>query len=159
MRRFESYPRSEDDPTVPPGPARVVGDVILEYRPDGTVVNRWPVLDLLDPYRIGYESLDWGFWQAVYEHVPEEPLCDWAHVNSVDYDARDHALIVSSYHQDSVFKLDLATGKRTLVREVTPADPTGVTRISTLQLTPDGRAYCYSFMRSLSRLYMVDGLR
>ena len=56
-------------------------------------------------------------------------------------------------------RLDLATGKRTLVREVTPADPTGVARISTLQMTPDGRAYCYSFMRSLSRLYMVHGLR
>ena len=58
-----------------------------------------------------------------------------------------------------VERLDLATGKRTFVREVTPADPTGVTRISSLQMTPDGRAYCYSFMRSLSRLYMVDGLR
>jgi hypothetical protein len=56
-------------------------------------------------------------------------------------------------------RLDLTSGKRTLVREVTPADPTGVARIVTLQLTPDGRAYCYSFMRSLSRLYMVDGLR
>ena len=56
-------------------------------------------------------------------------------------------------------RIELATGKRTFVREVTPSDPTGVTRISTLQLTPDSRAYCYSFMRSLSRLYMVDGLR
>jgi hypothetical protein len=55
-------------------------------------------------------------------------------------------------------RLDLATGKRVFVREVTPADPTGVTRLSSLQMTPDGRAYCYSFMRSLSRLYMVDGL-
>ena len=110
LRRFESYPASEDDPLVPPRPARVVGDVILEYRPDGTVVRRWPVLDLLDPYRIGYESLDWGFWQEVYENRPEEPLCDWAHVNSLHYDERDHALIVSSYHQDAVFKLDLVTG-------------------------------------------------
>ncbi len=56
-------------------------------------------------------------------------------------------------------RIDLATGRRAFVREITPADPTGVTRISTLQLTPDGRAYCYSFMRSLSRLYLVDGLR
>jgi predicted Ser/Thr protein kinase len=58
-----------------------------------------------------------------------------------------------------VERLDLATGKRTFVRDVAPSDPTGVTRISTFQMTPDGRAYCYSFMRSLSRLYMVDGLR
>ena len=109
MRRFESYPSSEDDPSAPRRPARVVGDVILEFRPDGRVVDRWPLLDLLDPYRIGYESLDWGFWQAVYENVPEEPLADWAHANSVFYDAADHALIVSSYHQDAVFELDLAT--------------------------------------------------
>lgn len=110
LRRFEDYPRSEDDPNVPPGPARVVGDVILEFQPDGVVVNRWPVLDLLDPYRIGYESLDWGFWMGVYENRPEEPLCDWAHVNSVQYVPDDHALIVSSYHQDAVFKLDIASG-------------------------------------------------
>ena len=56
-------------------------------------------------------------------------------------------------------RLDLASGKRTFVREVTPADPTGVGQLSALQVTPDGRAYCYSFMRALSRLYMVDGLR
>jgi hypothetical protein len=109
LRRFESYPASEDDPSVPPAPARVVGDVILEYRPDGTVVERWSVLDLLDPQRIGYESLDSGFWQGVYQNTPEEPLRDWAHVNSLHYDARDHVLIVSSYHQDAVFALDLAT--------------------------------------------------
>jgi arylsulfate sulfotransferase len=109
MRRFESYPASEEDPTVPRSPSRVIGDVILEIAPDGTVVDRISVLDVLDPYRIGYESLDSGFWQSVYESTPEEPIRDWAHVNSVDYDERDHALIVSSYHQDAVFKLDLST--------------------------------------------------
>ena len=58
-----------------------------------------------------------------------------------------------------VERVDLTSGARTFVREVTPSDPTGVARISALQMTPDGGAYCYSFMRSLSRLYMVDGLR
>ncbi len=56
-------------------------------------------------------------------------------------------------------RLDLATGKRTFFREITPSDPTGVAAITAYQLTPDGRAYCYSFMRSLSRLYVVEGLR
>ena len=56
-------------------------------------------------------------------------------------------------------RLDPATGKRTFFREITLADPTGVDSISTLQLTPDGRSYCYSFMRSLSRLYVIDGLK
>jgi hypothetical protein len=56
-------------------------------------------------------------------------------------------------------KLDLATGKRTFFREITLSDTTGADTIDTLQLTPDGKCYCYSFMRSLSRLYLVEGLR
>jgi hypothetical protein len=119
LRRFDSYPSSEDDPQAPRSPARVVGDVILEFQPDGAVVDRIPLLDLLDPFRIGYESLDWGFWQDTYENVPTEPLRDWAHANSLHYDdgpngddgdrgdGRGPALIVSCSHQDAVFKLDL----------------------------------------------------
>jgi hypothetical protein len=56
-------------------------------------------------------------------------------------------------------RLELATGKRSSFRDITPADPTGVAEISALQLTPDGKSYCYSFMRSLSRLYVVEGLK
>ena len=56
-------------------------------------------------------------------------------------------------------RLELATGKRTSFRDITPADPAGVGGISSFQLTPDGRSYCYSFMRSLSRLYVIEGLR
>ncbi len=56
-------------------------------------------------------------------------------------------------------RLDLATGKRMLVREITPADTTGVASLADVRLTPDGKSYCYSFMRSLSRLYVIDGLR
>ena len=56
-------------------------------------------------------------------------------------------------------RLELATGKRSAFRDITPADPTGVAKISVLQLTPDGRSYSYSFMRALSRLYVVEGLK
>ncbi len=148
LRRFESYPSSEEDPHAPPLPARVVGDVILEFRPDGTVVDRISVLDLLDPYRIGYESLDWGFWQGTYENVPEEPLRDWAHVNSVHYDARDHALVVSSYHQDAVFKFDLT--KRELVWIL--GFPTGwQERFLPYVLTPVGEGL-YPFHQHAARL-------
>jgi arylsulfate sulfotransferase len=111
LRYFESYPASETDPTVPRSPSWVVGDVILVIEEDGTVAKRWSVLDILNPYRIGYESLDWGFWAGVYENTEEAPLRDWAHVNSVHYDEVDHALIVSSYHQDTVFKMDFETGE------------------------------------------------
>ncbi len=56
-------------------------------------------------------------------------------------------------------RLDLASGKRTFWKEIALADPTGVDDFSSAQITPDGACYCYSFMRSLSRLYYVEGLR
>jgi hypothetical protein len=78
----------------------------------------------------------------------------------IGFDESGQGLHVSSGDlKKRVERVDLASGKRSLVREISPADVTGVTRISSLQVTPDGRAYCYSFMRSLSRLYMVGGLR
>ncbi len=56
-------------------------------------------------------------------------------------------------------RLDLASGKRFAWKQIVLADQTGADSIGSVQLTPDGRCYCYSFMRSLSRLYVVDGLR
>ncbi len=56
-------------------------------------------------------------------------------------------------------RFDLASGKRTLWKEISLSDPTGVDRLFSAQITPDGSCYCYSFMRSLSRLYDVEGLR
>ena len=35
----------------------------------------------------------------------------------------------------------------------------GVVGINTVAVTPDGRAYAYSFARLLSDLYVVSGLR
>jgi WD40 repeat protein len=57
-----------------------------------------------------------------------------------------------------VDRLDLATWKRTPVRDIGPADPTGVIGTDVL-LARDGKSYCYSAVRALSRLYAVDGLR
>lgn len=57
-------------------------------------------------------------------------------------------------------RLDLASGKRSAWKQIVLADPTGAEfSIDSVQLTPDGKSYCYSFMRGLSRLYVVDGLR
>jgi hypothetical protein len=56
-------------------------------------------------------------------------------------------------------RLDLASGGRERVREITAADPAGVTRLTAPVLTPDGRYYAYSVHRILSELYLVAGLR
>jgi predicted Ser/Thr protein kinase len=90
--------------------------------------------------------------------LPDLQLHDWEGMGG--FDEKDENLyIVSGRVAQRIDLFNLATGKRTFFREVAPADPTGVGSVSTLQLTPDGKSYCYSFMRGLSRLYVVSGLR
>jgi hypothetical protein len=57
------------------------------------------------------------------------------------------------------FRLDLATGERRLLREITFSDSTGIYATNNLLLTPDGSSYVYSYGRMLSTLYLVDGLK
>jgi eukaryotic-like serine/threonine-protein kinase len=58
-----------------------------------------------------------------------------------------------------VYQLDLATGKRTLWRSLAPADPAGVSQIGPIVMTPDGSSYIYGYHRTLSDLYLVEGLK
>ena len=43
-------------------------------------------------------------------------------------------------------RLELDSGKRTAWKEIVLADPTGADSIGNVQLTPDGKCYCYSFI-------------
>jgi len=58
-----------------------------------------------------------------------------------------------------VYKLDLASGKRTLWRQITPPDSAGVGSVDSFIYTPDGKSYVYSYNRTLSDLYLVEGLK
>ena len=59
----------------------------------------------------------------------------------------------------AVFRLELATGKRELVRKLMPKDPAGVVYISPVVMTRDASLFIYSYYRTLSVLYIVAGLR
>jgi len=58
-----------------------------------------------------------------------------------------------------VFQVDVATGKRTLWKTIQPADAAGISTIGGLLITPDTRSYVYSYIRTLSDLYLVEGLQ
>jgi hypothetical protein len=40
-----------------------------------------------------------------------------------------------------------------------PADAAGVTDLGPILITPDGRSYVYEYGRTLSDLYLVEGIR
>jgi Tol biopolymer transport system component len=58
-----------------------------------------------------------------------------------------------------VYQLELATGKKTLWKQIVPVDPTGVSTIGPILITPDGKTYVYGFHRTLGDLYLVEGLK
>ena len=58
-----------------------------------------------------------------------------------------------------VTRLDLESGKREVWKDLLPADPAGVERISNVLVTPDAKNYAYCFARLLSDLFVVEGLK
>ena len=58
-----------------------------------------------------------------------------------------------------IFRIDLATGRREVWRELTTSDPAGVWRIHPVTVTGDGGTYAYSYSSALGDLYLVEGVR
>jgi eukaryotic-like serine/threonine-protein kinase len=57
-----------------------------------------------------------------------------------------------------VYRLELATGRKELWRTLMPGDAAGVSNLSPLP-TPGGESYVYNYIRTLSDLYLVEGVR
>jgi WD40 repeat protein len=74
-------------------------------------------------------------------------------------DGRALYVAVSTPPGARIDRIDVATGKRTLVKDLMPNDRAGLIDLSQFQIAPDARAYVYSYRRILSTLYDVDGLR
>jgi len=58
-----------------------------------------------------------------------------------------------------VYRIDLASGERDLVKRLTPPDGIGLLGIPRILLSADGQSYVYTYVRFLDELYLVDGLR
>jgi Tol biopolymer transport system component len=58
-----------------------------------------------------------------------------------------------------LYQVNLTSGKAQLVREFIPSDPAGVTAISNVVVSPDGKNYAYGYVREFSTLYVVEGLK
>ena len=58
-----------------------------------------------------------------------------------------------------VYRFDTVTGQRQLWKEFVPSDRAGVFYVGPYDVTPDGKYYAYSYVRDLSDLYRVQGLK
>ncbi len=58
-----------------------------------------------------------------------------------------------------VFKIDVASGRRALWKELSPANRVGGGSVLAARVTPDGRAYAYTYAQWLDDIVVVDGLK
>ena len=56
-------------------------------------------------------------------------------------------------------RIDLATGARTLYREMSPPDAAGVWSMNRFTFQPDGQTYGYTYQLQHDDLYLVENLR
>jgi dipeptidyl aminopeptidase/acylaminoacyl peptidase/tRNA A-37 threonylcarbamoyl transferase component Bud32 len=101
----------------------------------------------------GIYSLAGGSPRLLPQLAPEDMVTGWS------ADGRSLTL----YHQTLVptrlERLDLATGERTLLQEVGPADRAGVAVIAPVLLSADEKSYAYSLFRQAGYLFTVAGTR
>ncbi len=80
---------------------------------------------------------------------------------NVQWTSDPHVLYVYQHGKSSirVSRLNILTGQRKLFKEITVPVGPGVCEMSHVLFNPDGSAYAYGYIRLLSDLYLVAGLK
>jgi eukaryotic-like serine/threonine-protein kinase len=116
------------------------GTWIAAEGPDGTI-GLWPIAG--------------GDSRPVRGLLPGEFPVRW----SIDGNVLYTALPEEGRRAMQLARVDLGTGKRTVWKNLVPADAVGATRIGNPMVSPDGSAYAYTYGSHVSDLYLVEGLK
>ena len=57
-----------------------------------------------------------------------------------------------------LFEVDPISGRRQLLRQINPSDPTGMIEVPKLFVSANGKSFVYSWVRKISELYIVKNL-
>ena len=58
-----------------------------------------------------------------------------------------------------VYKVDVSTGKMTMIQELRPGVPAGVVTVAPVVVNHDGTRFAYNYYQNLSQLLLITGLR
>jgi Tol biopolymer transport system component/tRNA A-37 threonylcarbamoyl transferase component Bud32 len=141
------------DGETPPRPVSPEGmaGIPRSLTPDGKYVGA--ISFGADPPTVALYSIDGGEKRPVPEIAPGATPAGWNEDGSAFFITRDGP------STKSIYSVDIATGKETLVREIQPRDPAGIDELGYTLVSGDGRAYVYTVHRTLSTLFLVEGLR
>ena len=92
--------------------------------------------------------------------APPPPKIDLADLTPIRFTGDGRSLFVRDRKIPArVYRIDVATGRKELLRELSPGDPAGLQSIGQIFLSTDGRSYVYGYTRALSDLFAVDGFK
>jgi len=96
--------------------------------------------------------LSGGPTQEVHGLTDGDRVINWA------ADSRSLFVYTRGEFPVKIYRLDLSTGRKSLMREIRPTDAAGVLNTPKFFITPDGRSYLYQLQRYICELYLVNGL-
>jgi Tol biopolymer transport system component len=137
--------------TVDGGPARAIGPEgvlggIVSCAPTGNLV-------VAEAGQLWVIPADGGESHPIPNTDRTESVAGWS----------SDAQSVYTYHRGEIplklFRVGIATGDRTQVKEIAPADAAGALALGGIHTTSDLSAYVYNFARDLNELYVVEGLK
>ena len=139
-----------DEAVKPISPENIVGETTRAFAvsPDGR-----NVAGMTKDETIAVYPVDGGNALPVAGAQKGEIPIQWSSDGSALYVYRPTAL------PSQVFRITLSNGARELWKQFTPTDPAGVYKIAPICMSRDAGAYAYDALRTMSDLYVVEGLR
>ena len=153
--------------------------VVSAHEPGRGIRLYWLDLEGGEPQAISPEGMDFMEYRVIRDGsaavaltVDQEyriyPVAggDSEPVPSLDRDDRivqwmpDDAVLVYKMNElpARIYRVELASGARTVWRELAPPDPTGIYRVGRVRTSADGKAYAYSYYMQLVDLHVIEGL-
>jgi len=146
-RRARIYAQDIDGGDLRPiSPEGIVTDALAT--PDSRFVNGWSIAGPHFMY-----ALDGSAPIPVSYLNPGDRPVQWSQNGSVLYVWR------GASWPPVVDQVNTRTGKRDVWKTIQPADPVGIDSIVRILVTPDGQSYCHDYVRILSELFIVEGLK
>jgi eukaryotic-like serine/threonine-protein kinase len=138
----------------------VDGDAVKAISPEGTQSTQWAVspdgklVAAAQADRKGYFFPTEGGEPRPIPGFPEGSI-------PVGWTADGRSLFIYSPGElpARVQRLDIATSQKQPWKVLLPADAAGITDMGPILITPDGKSYVYEYGRTLSDLYLVDGIQ
>ncbi|HEV2521276.1 MAG TPA: winged helix-turn-helix domain-containing protein [Candidatus Acidoferrales bacterium] len=128
------------------------------FTPDGTalcsVSPNGQILELMDDARaLLFSSVTSEQPEKVFKFEPSELPIGWTPDGKFLY------LVQTVREPATITRLEIASGRRSLWKQLPPPPIKTIMKADCVVITPDGRSYAYEYMNHSSDLYLVQGLK